>query len=217
MLASALETLIWQKLNDPGGTYAPDALGALNEGQRLFALLSLCLEKTVAFPLTAGTLAYNLLGPAANSLFADLLVVRRVYNSEGRQLRPATIAELQALDANWQATPGVPARYVVRGLDWLAVYPQPPAADALLIVYACCPVPLAAASTPQIRSASQYALVNYGACALRTPEGGQEQEKFKGYFAEFLAEAQRTGELVRMRNRDSGFETTMAFELERVK
>jgi len=212
MTGAALEVLVWTKLNDATGVYYPDALGALNEAQRLFALLTLSLEKTAVYPLAAATLSYNLLGG-----LADFLLPRRIYNSQGRQLRPATIAELQALDANWRSSPGIPTRYTLRGFDWLAVYPQPPSADTLTIVYAQCPALLTAAAGSPMRAASQYALANYAAYALRAPEGGQEQAKFKGCFEEFLAEAKRTADLVRMRNRDGGFETAGPFELERVK
>jgi len=211
---TTLEGLVYTKLNDATGEYYPDASGALNEAQRLFVLLSLCLEKTVTFSLNGGVWAYNLLGA-----IPDFLLCRRIFNSLGKQLRPATIAELQSLNSSWQTTPGTPMRYVMRGLDFLALYPQPASADTLNIVYACCPVTMASGSdTPQIRGSSQYALVNHASYVLRNPEGGQEMAKFKGYFDEFLAEAKRTGDLVRERNRDSGLETpAMPFELQRVK
>lgn len=213
MDVTTLEGLVWTKLNDGGGVYYPSALGALNEGQRLFVLLSLCLEATESFTLTANQLSYNILGT-----LPDFVLPRRIYNSAGQQMRPATIAELEALDSDWQATTGTPYRYVVRGLDWLAVYPQPAAADTLSIVYARCPVGMVLGTdVPEIRVASQYALVNFAAYVLRNPEGGQEMSKFAGYFQEFLAEAQKVGDLVRARNRGSGFETKGPFELERVK
>ena len=213
MNLTTLQGLVWQKLNDANGTYYPDATGALNEVQRLFVLLSLCLEAVETFPLTANTVSYNLLGT-----LTDFILPRRFYNSAGQQLRPATIAELEALDSAWQTTTGTPQRYVMRGLDWLAIYPQPAAADTLTAVYARCPVAMAAGSdSPEIRAASQYALVNGAAYVLRSPEGGQEMSKFTGFFQEFLAEAQKVATLVRERNRDSGFETAGPFELERVK
>ena len=133
-------------------------------------------------------------------------------------MRPATIAELEALDSAWQTTTGTPYRYVPVGLDFLAVYPTPPAADTLKIVYARCPVDMAAQSdAPEIRAASQYALINYAAYALRNPEGGQEMSKFAGYLSEFFAEAKRVAELVRARNKDGAFETAMPYELQAVK
>jgi hypothetical protein len=210
---ATLEGLTWGKLNDGGGTYYPDAAGALNEAQRLFTLLSLCLETTASFALTGGQLSYNVL-----TQLADFILPRRVYNSAGQQLRPATIAQLEALDSDWQNTAGLPLRYVVSGLDWLAVYPQTPAADTLTIVYVRCPPTLALSTdVPQIRAASQYALVNYASWALRLPEGGQEFAKFGGYLKEFLTEATKVAALVRERNKDAAFETVGPFELERVK
>jgi hypothetical protein len=213
MTLTQLQALTWTKLNDGGGVFYPNATGALNEAQRLFVLLSLCLERTLPFPLTGGQLAYNVL-----ATLPDFILPRRVYNSSGQQLRPATIAELEALDSGWQNTPGIPQRYVLRGLDWLAIYPQPAAADTLNIVYACCPATMEAnGDSLQLRAASQYAPVNYSAWALRQIEGGQELAKFSGYRDEFMAEAKKVGDLIRERQRDSGFATAMPFELTRVK
>jgi hypothetical protein len=213
MTLTTLELLTLGKLNDSTGTYYPDTSGALNEAQRVFVLLSLCLEKTASFALTGGQLSYNVL-----TQLPDFVLPRRVYNSSGQQMRPATIAQLEALDSDWQGTAGVPLRYVARGLDWLAVYPQPPSADTLSIVYACCPTTLAAGDdTPGIRMQSQYSLVNYASWALRQPEGGQEFAKFAGYLKEFMGEAVRVAALVRERNKDAGYETVGPFELERVK
>ena len=213
MTLATLQSLVWTKLNDGGGVYYPDATGALNEAQRLFALLTLCLEATATFPLTANVFSYNLLGT-----LPDFILPRRIYNSGGQQMRPAVIAELEALDSAWQNTAGTPYRYASCGLDWLAVYPQPAAADTLQIVYASCPVSMVnPTDVPEIRAASQYALVNYAAWALRLAEGGQELAKFQGYLAEFFAEAKKVADLVRARNKDAAFQTAMPYELQAVK
>jgi hypothetical protein len=213
MTVAQLEQLVWTKLNDSTGTYYPQALGALNEAQRLFALLSLCLETSATFTLAAGTLGYNVL-----TQIPGFILPQRTYNSAGEQLRPSTVAELEALDANWMSTPGLPQRYVFRGLDFLMVYPQPAAADTLVIAHSRCPAMLAAnGDVPEIRAASQYALANYAAWALRQPEGGQEFAKFAGYLKEFMAEAKKVGDLVRERNKDKGFETVGPYELRVVK
>lgn len=213
MTLAALETLILRKLNDPGGVSYPGAPGAVNEAQRLFVLLTLCLETSATFPLVASQVNYNVL-----ATLPDFLLPRRIYNSQGQRLRPCSIAELEALDSAWQSTQGLPTRYVLRGLDWLAIYPQPEAADTLAISYACCPPSVVNSSdTPSIRTQSQYALVNFSAWALRQYQGGQEFAKFADFLQEFLGEAKKVSALVRDRNADSGFETTGPFELERVK
>jgi hypothetical protein len=208
-----MQTQVLTRLGDPVGTYYQNSvLDALNEGQRLFCLLTLSLETTVTFPLAAATLCYNCLLTNAN-----FLLPRRIYNSAGGQLRPATIAQLQALDSNWMATPGLPTRYVVRGLDFLGVYPQPAAADTLTFAYARSPVPMAEPTdVPEIRTASHFALVNYASWALRQPEGGQEFAKFQTYFNEFMDEAQTVAELVKHRTPDTRAES-IPFELARTK
>ena len=208
-----MERLVWQKLNDPGGVYYPSALGALNEAQRLFALITLSLETTAPFALAANTFSSQILPQ-----LPDLILVRRVYNSLGAQLRPVTIGELAALDSTWQLTMGTPTRYVTRGINWIGVYPQPETDDTLSIVYARAPQALTGGdSVPEIRSVSHIALVNFAAWALRQPEGAQEFAKFAGYQAEFMMEAKKVADLVRERNRDLGFETVQPFELTRVK
>jgi hypothetical protein len=205
---SALEVLVLQKLSEPTGTYYPATLGALNEAQRFFCLLTLCLEKTASFPLTAATPFYHVL-----PTFGDFLLPRRMLNSAGQRLRPAKLAELDALDSSWLARPGIPTRYVVLGLDLLAVYPQPVGADTLSVTYARAPVALTAGSqVPEIETRSHYALSNYAAYASRTPEGGQEFAKFIQFFNEFLDEAQEVQALVKERNRDLQYEKN-PFEL----
>lgn len=211
MNLAQLETQVWTLLDDPQGVYYPGVRGALNEAQRFFCLLTLCLEKTVSFPLTAGTTFYH-----ARATYFDWLVPRRILNSLGQRMRPSKLGELDALSATWEATPGAPLRYSHTGLDFLAITPQPPVADTLAVTYAAAPPLLKnLTDTPVIPETSHFALANYAAYALRLPEGGQEFSKFLGYFNDFLDEAQRMQQLVRAKNLDTRYER-MPFELERM-
>ncbi len=209
MLVSTLEQLVWTKLDDDGTAYpAANVLSALNEAQRFFALLTLCLETTATFPLAAQTAFYLI-----DATVSNWLRPRRVLNSRGDRLRPASFSVLDALDTNWQFAPGLPARYAQRGFNLLAIYPQPPVADALTVTFAQSPAPLVnPTDATAIPEASAFALANYAAYALRQPEGGQEFQKFVGYFNDFLDEAQRVQALVKERNLDFGYER-MPFEL----
>ncbi len=211
MTLSEIEALALTRLGD-NGTYYPGVVDAINEGQRLFCLISLCLETSETFNLKAAQALYNVL-----PTMPDFVLARRVYLG-GTQLRPASLAQLQALDPNWQSTLGNPARYAICGLDFLAVYPQSLNATQLTIVHVCPPVTLVnTTDVPQIRAASHWALASYAAWAVRQVEGGGEFAKFQKYFDEFMAEAQVVADIVRKRTRDSGLEVTMPFELTRTK
>ena len=213
MNLSSLQSLAWTKLDDNGTSYpAANVTSAINEGLRLFCLLTLCLEKTATFALNpAGATGtwYQI-----SSQFSDWLLPRRVVNSQGLRLRPARLRDLDALASNWQYTRGLPSRYSQKGFDLLTVFPQPPVQDYLTVTYAQVPAPLVnGTDAPAIPEASGFALSNYAAYALRQPEGGQQFSKFLSYFNEFMDEAQRVQKLMKARNMDLGYEKP-PFELE---
>ena len=212
MNVAALEAQVWNLLDDDGTYYIePSVRAALNEAQRFFCLITLSLEATASFPLNAGQPFYHAL-----SVFPDWLAPRRILNSAGVRLRPGKLSDLDAVNTNWQATPGAPQRYSHSGLDFLAVYPQPAAADSLLVVYAQSPATLVTqADVPAILESSHFALANYAAYAVRQVEGGGEFAKFSGYFNDFLDEAQRVQKLVKAKNLDARYEKP-PFELERM-
>jgi len=212
MTTSSLQAAVWNLLDDDGTYYpAANVLGALNEAQRFFCLLTLCLEMTSSFPLTAGTAFYHML-----PVFPDWLLPRRVLNSAGQRLRPGRLNVLDALYPNWTNSPGTPKRYAHLGFDLLAICQQPTENDVMLVTYAQAPAPLEnPTDVPEIRENSHFALPNYAAYALRQPEGGQEFRKFLGYFNDFLDEAQAVQMLVKAKNVDAGYERP-PFELERM-
>jgi hypothetical protein len=212
MTVSELETLVWQQLDDDGTFYPELAVrGALNEAQRFFCLLTLCLETTVTFPLPAATAFFHM-----RETYTDWLLPRRIESSAGKPLRPAKLSELDALDAQWQSSPGTPSRYAALGFDFLAIYQQPAAEDTLTITYSQAPVPLVnQTDLPQIPEASHFALANYATYAVRQVEGGQEFAKGLGCFSDFLDEAQRVQKLVKAKNLDARYER-MPFELDRI-
>lgn len=208
MVAGDLEALAWDILDDDGTTYpSANVYAALNEAQRLFCLLTLCLETTASFSLTAGTVWYHVL-----TQLPDFLLPRRIVGSGGR-CRPATIAVLDSLDTRWRKSPGAPSRYCFNGLDLLGLYKQPASADTLTITYAQSPAALVnPGDVPEIRETSHFALANYAAYAVRQPEGGQEFSKFLPYLNEFLDEATAVQKLVETKNLDARYEKS-PFEL----
>lgn len=212
MNLAALEQQTWDLVDDDGTYYQELAVrAALNEAERLFCLITLSYEVTSSFPLNGEQAFYHV-----RETLTDWLAPRRLLASSGQRLRPGRLSDLDALNSGWQDTPGTPSRYAHLGLDFLAIYPQPAEADALVAVYAAAPPQMVdAADEPVIQENSHFALPNYAAYALRQPEGGQEFSKFLGYFNDFLDEVQRVQALVLAKNLDLRYEIA-PFELERM-
>lgn len=188
---------------------AVEALSAINEGIRFFTLLTLGLEKTTTwFTPTAGPL-YHLL-----PYIPDYLLPLRIFDSAGKKLRPATLAELDALDSGWEAaTASKPTKYCAQGLDVLALYKAPPQTSPLFVTYARAPVALVAdGDAPEYPEDLHSAFVDYGVNRLRFREGGQEFAKSMPYLGRFLNEAQRYGDYIRERNKGAGYDR-LPFEL----
>ena len=213
MTAGDMSNRILERLDeiDPGST-APSAvyygaggevMAALNEAQRFFVLLTLCLETTAAF--STASVFQNMLGT-----FPDWLVPLRVSLPNGTRVRPARLAELDALDSGWQSANGVPARYGALGFDFFFLYGTQ---GTVNITYARAPVPMVLATdAPEIPEQHHPDLVDYGVYRLRAKEGGQEFAKGLVYFNRFLDGAQKYGEFVRARNIGTGYDT-LPFEL----
>jgi len=172
-----------------------EALERLNMGERLYACLTLCLETTANYALAAST--------PFDHLFNNLpgfLVPLRVRILGGARLEPARLAELDALDPQWQKTPGAPERYGVFGFDLLAATPQPSAITTLAVTYARLPDPMTAGSTPAIPAEDHTALIDWLQFSLRLKEGGQEFLQAVPHFERFLDSAGRRGRFVRRRS-----------------
>lgn len=212
MTTNELITRVYQRLDQtPGGYYTPgEVLGALNEAQRLFALLTLCLETTAALPLEAATPFYRLLTVSGFSLY--LLPLRvRVAGAGGAKVTPARLADLDALNPAWQAEPGTPARYAALGFDFLAVHPRPTGAGTSLdITFARCPAAMTSASTPEIPEEHHPALTDYAIPRLRVKEGGSALAKSMPFWEAFLAAAEKLAAYVRARNRGLGYDRVPA-------
>lgn len=210
MTLSTLTTAIWQRLDEPldgSGYYtAAELTAALNRAQRLFALLSLCLETSGSLTLTANVAWYHL-----RDTFTDWLVPLRA-TLAGSKLRPATVAELAALNASWEAQTGTPERYAHLGMDSFAAYPHPAGAGTILtVVYARVPTALSIASdTPEIDAEYHPALIDGAIPFLRLKEGGQALESVLPSFGRFLDCAGKAARSVRARSLDLRYDTLPA-------
>src|ERR1035441_1423749 len=95
----------------PGSTTAAEVLDAINEGEQLFCLLTLCLESTVTLPLSGATTFIQY-----RSSIPDFLAPLRLV-ANGARLRPATLADHDADNPAWQVTAGMAPRYTMLGVN----------------------------------------------------------------------------------------------------
>lgn len=204
-----------QRLNEgqTGPVYYPqdELTAAANEGLRVFAMLTLCLEVTAPWNVPAASTFNHML-----AYFPDWLCCLRVSDITGKKIRPTRLDDLTALDSAWLNQPGDPKRYAAVGADLLIAYPQPPVIGTTLqIKYAQCPAPLVnLTDTPAIRTHLHPALVDYTVYRCRQIEGGGEFEKVLPNLDSFLQAAQAEADYVRARA-IAGRYDKMPFELER--
>ncbi|MFH1110987.1 MAG: hypothetical protein V1790_17580 [Planctomycetota bacterium] len=210
MTLSALRTEVWQRLDEPDdgtGYYSSaEVSAALNRSQRLFVLLSLCLETTGALPLTAALAWYHM-----RDTFPDWLVPLRV-NLGTSKIRPATVAQLAALNCYWETVEGTVERYVHLGLDSLAVYRHPAApGTSLAVIYARTPVVMSAnGDIPEIPEQYHPDLIEAAIPFLRLKEGGQALESALPLMQRFIECAGKAARYVRARSLDLRYDTVPA-------
>jgi hypothetical protein len=203
MTLAELEQRTLERLGETSaaGTYYSSTFvkAALNEGQRLFAFLTLCLETTGSLPLTANTAWYE---PLAT--FNDWIVPLRVRLSGtgGTKLEPYRLERLDALSPNWQSESGPPRRYASCGPNLVAIHPSPTTGGATLdVTYARSPVPLVGSGqTPEIPTAYHPSLIKYALPRLRASEGAEEWRKNLPDLLEFWRDAKKLAMYVRTRN-----------------
>jgi hypothetical protein len=186
-----------------------EVLNALDEAQRIFAFLTLCLEKTGSLALTANTTWYTLF-----STFTDFLLPLRVRINGGDKLRPANTAEMDARNLSWQGTTGTPARYGVLGFDLFFVEPHPTAPGTSLdITFAHEPARLTdEADVPETPEEYHASLIDYTIPRLRAKEGADEFFSALPYLDRFLESAGKLGNYVRERRRAQKYDR-LPFEL----
>jgi hypothetical protein len=182
-------------------------MSAINEGQELFSLLTLGLETTATLTIPAGN------GPfiELRSYFHDYLCPLRLSNSGGR-VRPATLADLDAENDQWQATTGIPHRYASFGFNFACVTPQPATDTDHTFIYARSPLQLVYDAFPEIPEEYHQSLVKYGIYRVKLKEGAQSLQRGINYLNSFLDDAQRYGAFVRGRSQSARYDT-LPFEL----
>jgi hypothetical protein len=188
---------------------AAEMRAALNKAQNLWALLTLCIERTASFTLAPASAFHSI-----TDSFADYQVPLRV-TLNGLRLLPATLQQLDGLSENWFTTPGTPVRYFAKGFDQLAVYPQPTSLAQISITYAAQPTLMVNdTDEPEIEALYHDALLDFAVYILRAKEGGAEFQNALMYLDRFLTEAARRSEYIKSRSRAQNFDV-LPFDLAR--
>jgi hypothetical protein len=192
----------------PSNVQPQEALDAMNEGQELAAMLTLCLMTTATFTLTAGEAFYTLRGA-----FPDFLAPL-YFTTAGGRIMPATLADLDAGNDAWQVTAGAPSRYFTLGFNFLGLTPQPPADTAAQFTYARAPIALVNSidAAPELPEEDHQALVWYAIWRTRLKEGAQGLARGKSYLARYLAAMKLRGDAVRARSQAAGYDI-LPFEI----
>lgn len=214
MTTAAISALVSSRLNEAAGVGGPqfypatEILAAINEGQRLFCLLTLCLEKQASLVIPANTTFLHLL-----PLIPDYLAPLRITDAVGAKVRPSTFTDLWSLDAAWPSAIGAPIRYAAAGADLVALYKRSGDTPTLGVQYAGAPALLVNdGDVPAIPAAYHQELVNYGIYRVRQVEGGEEFAATLPLLDHYLQAAQEYGDYVRARNVGAGYDS-MPFEL----
>ena len=203
MVAAEIATRILARSDDPSAITAdmPEVMSAINEGQELAALLSLCLETTASLTLAAGAPFGTLL-----TRLPDYICPLRL-SVAGARLRPGTLAEFDGDNDYWQATLGTPERYSTLGFDLYAITPQPTTDTAAQLIYARSPKVMLEADTPEIPEQYHQSLVYYGKYRVRLKEGAQGLVRGVADLNVFLDAITQLGDWVRARSRAARYDT----------
>lgn len=174
-----------------------DALAALNEAQRLFVLMTLCLEADATVTLAAGGFEVD-----AAASYADWLVclaIRRA--ADGKKVQPSTLGDLGARNPGWQAASGSPERYAVAGFSML-YFDKTAAAVALTAKYARGPVALTLVGSAEIPEEYQPCLLDYAQVRMRLHQGAQLLAADVPLLKQFFDAATKCAAYVRERSKD---------------
>lgn len=227
---------IWDRLDDASGeSYsAAHVTRMVNLGQRVFATLTLCIERTVSLPLDPGVAWYLPL-----SYFSDWIAPLRVQTVPGvdytdtsvlagslfdavtfadttlptiptaARVRPVRLQDLDALNSAWQSTAGTPEKYGCLGWNLLYLYKQPSAVGtSLTVIHAALPAELSLdADTPEIPSEYHQELVNFGEAMFLLPDGGNRASKGLALINGYLAAAGKLAAYMRQRNMALRYDT----------
>lgn len=199
MTLAQIRARVLYSLDDAGGVYWTPAEvdHSINVAQRLWCLLTLCLEKTTSFTLVTDQAFYRV-----SDQIDDFIVSLRVSFS-GTRLKSDTIHNLDLRSTTWRQTPGDPTRYAQHGFNLLAVTPQPASGTPSLdMVYAAEPaVMVLDADVPEIEPEQQIWLERFAFWFCCLKNGGIELKNAGKFLNEFLDAAAKYASFTRARSR----------------
>lgn len=229
MTLAELQERTLRRLNDnttaPASVSLAEVTAALNRALRLFSTLTLCVERTTQLSFTAGSpwshlsdrlsdwwlpLRVGLIPPVETpgvwdrSVFdAQLFDELAPANGPSTQVRPARLAELDALSRTWQLETGdTTKRYGIVGWDLLYLYPAPATEINLEFIYAAVARAMAGLTEePEIAAEWHPVLPECAAVLLRLRDGGAELKRVLPGLDVFLDAAARCADRVRARSR----------------
>ena len=188
--------------------YQPqELLALLNQAQRLFVLLTLCLEKTVDMQLS-GVSFYHAL-----QFFPDWIVPLRVRAPGGVKIAPKSLGNLAALDSAWTTRTGSPTHYCFQGFDLLGFYKRD--SSVVRMTYAYSPVDMTTSSTPEIPAEYHPVLLQMVPPLARIKEGASEWRKVLPLWSTAHEGIDQCSKEVRSRNRERGYDR-MPVELRKI-
>jgi hypothetical protein len=201
-----MQAIVSQRLAEGAGALfypASEINAGLNEAQRVFVMLTLCIEKTAPWTIPADTTFTHML-----TVFPDWIAPLRLVDADGAKIRPSRLSDLWALDSQWPGAKGAPERYAAMGSDLLALYRTPQGPTPVTVQYAGAPATMSAPiDVPGIPLQFHELLVKYAIPRTRMVEGGAEFTKTLPLDAEFMAAASDYAAYVRARNIAAGYDT----------
>lgn len=191
-----LRIRVYERLDDTAVYYTVAEVNhALNAAQDIFALLTLCIERTADFTADADAAFHQI-----SSQIGDFILPLRVTTASGARIRPTTLHRLNLLGL-WR-TPGTPTRYAHHGYDMLVLAPQFAAPTVIKLTYAASPAAMVGdTDLASIPAEQQTHLVDFALWWLRLKEGGQEHTNTGEYLNRFLDHAQKYADFVRARSK----------------
>lgn len=208
MTLSDLDTRLLERIDDDGSYYtSSERTHALNVALRLFALITLCVERTATFTLASSQAFYTI---AASPISITDFIVPLGLTVAGARVRPATIADLNLYSTSWRATAGTPAYYAQHGYSLFAITPQPANGTTTVdLTYAAVPAALAInGDAPEIPAEQHPCLLDFAQWWLRAKEGGAEFGTTKEMLDRFLDAAQKYATFVSARSKAQLYDRT---------